>query len=240
MVRIGLIGDHDPAVTAHAAIPPALELAGRAAGVTVRPTWVPTDHIDPNAPALDFDGLWCVPASPYASMAGAIAAIRFARERRIPFLGTCGGFQHALIEYARHVLGIAADHAETSPDAEMPLVSRLSCSLVEERGTIYLRDGSRVREIFGTGETTEGYHCNFGLNPAFESRLQDGLLDFTGRDPAGEVRVMELNGHPFFMATLFQPERSSFSGQPHPLITAFVRAAAEHQGLSPAAAPEPA
>jgi CTP synthase (UTP-ammonia lyase) len=225
-IRIGLIGDYDASVTAHRAIPPALELAARTLAVQVEPVWLPTDQISTEAPALDgFDGLWCVPASPYASMAGALAGIRFAREHGTPFLGTCGGFQHALIEYARNVLGIAgADHAETNPDAQVVLVSRLSCSLVEERGTIRLDEGSRAREIYGAGEIDEGYHCSFGLNPAFQDRLQDGRLRFTGRDAAGEARVLELSGHPFFFATLFQPERSSLRGEAHPLVGALVRA----------------
>ncbi len=80
-----------------------------------------------------------MPASPYASADGAFAAIRFARENARPFLGTCGGFQHAVIEYARNVIGITdADHAETNPGADMPLIAPLACSLVEVSQTLTL------------------------------------------------------------------------------------------------------
>jgi CTP synthase (UTP-ammonia lyase) len=230
-IRIGLIGDHDPAVTAHQAIPPALGLAAASlSDADVEPVWLPTNAIDPtNLSSLSgFDGLWCVPASPYASTEGALAAIGYAREKGIPFLGTCGGFQHALIEYAKNVAGIIdAEHAETAPDAEVLLVSRLSCSLVEERGEILLQEGSAARQIYARDRTVEGYHCSFGLNPAYERALQEAGLCFTGRDEAGEVRVLELPGHPFFMATLFQPERSSLRGETHPLVRAFVQAAFE-------------
>jgi CTP synthase (UTP-ammonia lyase) len=227
LIRIGLIGDFNPAVTAHQAIPPALRLAaGALDDCAVEAVWIPTESIGPEGELGGFDGLWCVPASPYVSMEGALAGIRFAREQAIPFLGTCGGFQHALIEYARGVLGLAdADHAETSPDGGTLLVSRLSCSLVEERGEILLQPGSRAAELYGCERIVEGYHCNFGLNPAYEQALRDGGLRFTGRDGDGEVRVLELPDHPFFVATLFQPERSALRGERHPLISAFVAAA---------------
>src|SRR5262245_39920952 len=116
-MRIGLIGDHDPAVTAHRAIPRALELAAERLGVTVETEWIPTEEIENEERVSAFDGLWCVPASPYRSTEGALRAIRFAREQGRPFLGTCGGFQHALLEYARDVLGWSdAEHGELSPE----------------------------------------------------------------------------------------------------------------------------
>lgn len=228
-IRIALVGDHNPEVTAHRAIPRALELAGREAGVEAEGVWVATPALDGDAAARlrGFAAVWCVPASPYASMEGALAAIRHARESGLPFLGTCGGFQHALVEYARNVLALAgADHAETRPDAEALVVSPLACSLVEETGTIRFAGGSRIHAAYGRGETVEGYHCRFGLNPAFRRAFEaDGRLRFTGHDEAGEVRAMELEGHPFFVATLFQPERAALRGETPPLARALVRAA---------------
>lgn len=78
----------------------------------------------------EYDAFWCAPGSPYRSLTGALDAIRFAREERVPFIGTCGGFQHAVIEYARNVLGFAdARHAEYDPYASSDLfISALSCS----------------------------------------------------------------------------------------------------------------
>ncbi|MSU57190.1 MAG: hypothetical protein EXS35_03235 [Pedosphaera sp.] len=226
--RIGLIGDFNPDVIAHRAIPKALALAAADVGCEVEPVWFATDKIVLNDARqfADFAGLWCVPASPYASMAGALWAIRFARENKIPFLGTCGGFQHALIEYARNVVGICdADHAETNPDALNSIISPLACSLVEQTGAIRLKENSRIRNACRTEQIVEGYNCRFGLNPAFQSRLESGGLEFTGWDENGEVRAFELRGHPFFVATLFQPERAALRGENHPLIRAFVVAA---------------
>jgi CTP synthase (UTP-ammonia lyase) len=227
-VRIALVGDFDPVVTAHRAIPEALRLSAQRLGVEVTAEWVHTTTIGATANELaGHVAVWCVPASPYASTDGALAAIRYARETRRPFLGTCGGFQHAILEYARNVLGhVAAEHAETSPDAAMPVIAPLTCSLVEKRGGVRLSDGSRLRTIYGTAEADEEYHCNYGLNPAYERLLADPEgLRVVARDAAGEVRAVELAGHPFFIATLFQPERSSLQGRDHPLINAFLSAA---------------
>jgi CTP synthase (UTP-ammonia lyase) len=225
--RIGLIGDFNPDVTAHRAIPRALALAAEKVGCEVEPAWLATDKIGLNSVEqfAEFDGLWCVPGSPYANMEGALWAIRYARDNNVPFLGTCGGFQHALIEYARNVAGIGdAEHAETNPDASNLVISPLACSLVERTGTIRLKENSLIRRACGKGEIIEGYHCRFGLNPEFRERLTAGELQFTGWDENGEARAFELNGHPFFVATLFQPERAALREETHPLIAAFVRA----------------
>jgi CTP synthase (UTP-ammonia lyase) len=143
--RIGLIGDYDPTVPAHQAIPIALRLAGEALALAVELEWVPTPEILHASRVASFDGLWCVPASPYRSMDGALFAIRFAREHRRPFLGTCGGFQHAIVEYARNVLGWAdAEHAETAPDAIRPVIALLACALVDATDAVELQSGSRI------------------------------------------------------------------------------------------------
>lgn len=240
LLTIGLVGDHDPAVLAHQAIPRALALAAASLAAEVEPRWIGTDRVGEPAVTLGpCAGIWCVPASPYRSTEGALAAIRYARERGVPFLGTCGGFQHALIEYAQNVLGVAgAAHAELDPAAADPLIAPLTCALVEQQGTIHLVPGSRAQRLCGTDTLVEGYHCSFGLNPAHEAALAAGGLVFTGRDPAGDVRVAELPSHPFWLATLFQPERAALRGEAHPLIRGFVAAAVGHAGLrrdSPAA-----
>lgn len=228
-LRIGLIGDYSPDVRAHTAIPQALDLAAAGTGYRVKTEWLHTEEIgaDVESRLATFNALWCVPGSPYASMEGALRAIRFARERGVPFLGTCGGFQHVLIEYARHVLGWSeADHAESNPTAKMPLVMPLSCSLVGARGIIELQEGSRAMAIYGADETTEQYHCNFGFNPHYHSLFEASALRITGVDKDGEVRVVELEDHPFFIATLFQPELTVLTGVKHPLITAYLQTAA--------------
>lgn len=224
-LQVGLIGDHDDGVIAHRAIPLALTLAAATCGTDIEPVWLPTDQIGDGAALAEFDGLWCVPASPYRSTTGALTAIRVARERHLPFLATCGGFQHAVVEYARHVLGWAdAEHAETAPQAARQVIVPLLCSLVEVSEAVHLLAGSRLARAYGTPDIVEGYHCNYGLAAGFRAALADGPLRISALDDAGDVRGIELDGHPFFVATLFQHERHALQGRVSPPVRAFVQA----------------
>lgn len=228
-VRIALVGDHDPRVTAHGAIPGALELAGLSLGVPLQWEWIGTDLLSdgPTPPLAAADGIWVVPNSPYRSEAGAVAAIRHARETGRAFFGSCAGFQHAVLEFARHVAGLdRAAHAEVEPDAETPVIAALQCGLVEQSGEVVIEPDSRVGRAYGSLRVSETYHCNYGLNPRYEHLLAAGPLRVSARDLAGEVRAVELDGPAFFVATLFQPERAALAGRAHPLINAFVGAAA--------------
>lgn len=226
-LTIGLAGDRNDAVVAHRAIPIALQLAGEALQIDVKFSWVPTQEILDESRMADFDGIWCVPASPYRNMAGALLAIRFARELNVPFLGTCGGFQHAIVEYARNVLDWQdAEHGETAPDSPRAVIAPLSCSLVEVGGAVQFVPGTRIANAYGTTQAHEGYHCSYGINPEFQQRLTAGPLRVSSRDEAGDIRAVELDGHPFFVATLFQPERAALRDTVPPLVIAFVRACA--------------
>src|SRR5258708_10674343 len=98
----------------------------------------------------EFDGFWCSPGGPYQSLEGALEMIRWARLERKPFIGTCAGFQHAVLEFARNVLGIkAAMHAEYDPNASTLFIRPLTCSLVGKRLAIRLRSGSTPPPLIG-------------------------------------------------------------------------------------------
>lgn len=228
MRRIALVGDYSPAVTAHQAIPIALARAREELAADLAWEWVHTTTIvDPAHDLAEFDGVWVVPASPYANMDGALGVIRWVRETRRPFLGTCGGFQHALIEIARDLGGMReADHAETNPGGSELVVTRLACSLAGQTGRIHFAPGSRLRAIYGRDEATEGYQCNYGPNSAHRAALEWAGLRFTACDDAGEIRGGELpeSVHPFFVGVLYQPERAALRGETPPLARAFVTA----------------
>src|SRR5262245_57132678 len=185
---VALIGDYDPTVIAHRAIPAALDQAAAETGIGVKRIWVHTSDLSADV-ARDlgaFSGIWCVPASPYANTAGALAAIRVARETGRPFLGTCGGFQHALLEYAQAVWGLSTpSHAEIDPDVSDPIIAQLDCPLVEATGTVVFAPGSRLAAIYGSEQATETYHCRYGLNRCYAARLDDGPLRVSARDESG-------------------------------------------------------
>jgi CTP synthase (UTP-ammonia lyase) len=231
--RIALIGNYNPAAKAHQGIPRALILACADEG-GCEWEWLHTSTLldDPSGQLAGFHGVWCVPASPYANTRGALAAIPLARQTGRAFLGTCGGFQHALLEYAEAVWGVAQPaHAELDPAAVDPVIAPLTCSLVEQSGEIRFEKGSRLAAIYGVHSATEQYHCSYGLSSGYSDRLASGPLRVSGRDAAGDVRAIELDGHPFFVATLFQPERSALAGPNHPLVSAFGAAVREQAAV---------
>jgi len=225
---IALVGDYSERHAAHRAIPKALELARDLSGAEVRWEWVGTRRIADAARDLaEYSAVWLVPASPYENTQGAIDAVRWARTGGRPFLGTCGGFQHALIEFARNVAGISdADHAEIHPEVSALVVTKLSCSLVEETGGIHFAEGSLLHSAYGSAGATEGYRCSYGFNPTYRKAFETAGLRFTAWDDAGDIRGAELPSHPFFAGVLFQPERAALRGVAPPLVLAFIKAVA--------------
>jgi CTP synthase (UTP-ammonia lyase) len=225
-LRVALVGDYQEDAVAHRAIPPALELAGKAAGIRVEAVWLPTDSIAPRRPDVGgFDGFWAVPATPYRNQAGAIAAIRFARENAVPFLGTCGGFQHAVLEVAESLWGVSRPaHAETEAGAPDPIIAPLACALIEKGGRVRFAPDSKLAAAYGRLDSDEEYHCSYGLAARCLAHLAAGPLRATSWDDEGDVRGAELDGHPFFVGTLFQPERASLRGVTPPVARAFVAA----------------
>lgn len=224
--RLALVGDRSPHVRSHVRIPALLTALRARDHIDLDAYWIPTDEVD-EAMIAGFDGVWLLPGSPYRSEDGAVTAVRTAREKGIPFLGTCGGFQHALLEYARNVCGqTTAQHGENNPAAEDPLIVPLACSLAGHEAAVHVEPDSLAGRVLGATKTVERYFCAYGLAPSRLDTLRAGGIRFTGWDSEGEVRVAELPGHPFFLATLFQPELA----EAHPIVRAFALAASSRRG----------
>ena len=221
---IALIGEFDPSFPPHIATEDAIAHSAGALCLDVRAAWLSTNDLDP-ATFPGFDGFWIAPGSPYKNLEKTLEAIRFARETQVPCLGTCGGFQHMILEYARNVLGDTAAHEEYEPGASNLFISRLDCSLFGRALQLTFADGSQVARIYEGTTAVEEYYCGFGVNPERVGDLRRGPLRVVGSDGEGEVRVVELPGHPFFIGTLFVPQLRSRQVLPHPLVSAFVQAA---------------
>lgn len=230
-IRIGIVGEYDESFVPHPATNEALKHAADELSIDLQAQWLPTASLsapDGLKQAEDCDALLIAPGSPYASMEGALRAIRFAREAGRPTLGTCGGFQHIVIEYARNVLEFKdAEHAEYNPEASLLFINRLQCSLAGRTLSINVKQDSHVFECYRKSSVKEKYYCNFGLNPGYRQALDESGLRVVGTDENGEARILELQDHPFFKATLFVPQLNSSAAKPHPLITALLLAAVE-------------
>jgi CTP synthase (UTP-ammonia lyase) len=240
-VRIGIIGDFNPEFRSHHATNHSLQHAAAKLSIKVESQWIPTPSIlEPQGlkKLESFDGLWASPGSPYKSMEGMLKGIQFARERDWPFLGTCGGFQYAFIECARNVLGIKdADTAENNSGSKNIIIYPVACAVPDgKKGApklsgvapeIRLRPGSYLQTFYGEETASEEFFCNFEMNPEFEWAAMEAGFPVVARGPAGEARAIESPTHRFYMATLFQPQLSSKPKHPHPLILAFLQAAAD-------------
>ena len=219
-VRIAVLGDRNLDYVTHRELDATLARFPRWADAA----WVATDG-DVDAALDAVDGVWVVPGTPYRDDDAVYAAIARAREEGLPLLGTCGGFQYAVVELARSLAGIDARHAETDPNADALVVAPLACSLVGEQRTVTCVPGTRLAAICGV-EPFVGFHwCSYGLAPDFEQALTAAGVVVCARAPDAGVEGIELASHPFFLATLFQPQVGALAGAPlHPLIGAFLDA----------------
>lgn len=240
-LRIGILGDFNPDYRSHHATNDSLKHAAHKLGMEVQSEWLPTPSLlDPGAPKKleTFDGLWASAGSPYKSFDGMLKGIEFARVNDWPFLATCGGFQYTLIECARNVLGIKdATTAEEDPNAPNIVIYPVACAVPNRAPDapklsgpvpeIRLRPGSYLAGFYGKEVVEEEFFCNYELNPDFEWTAMEAGFPVVARGANEECRAIESPSHRFFIATLFQPQLSSKEKKPHPLVLAFVQAAAD-------------
>ncbi len=131
------------------------------------------------------------------------------------------------------MLGIPdAEHEESAPKAANLVISKLSCSLVDQALTIKIVPGTLAHRVYGQEEIVEEFRCNYGLNPQYRDKIGAGELKISGVDSKGEGRIVEMPDHRFFLATLFLPQLSSSLDSPHRLIIAYLQAAMDFQRRS--------
>jgi CTP synthase (UTP-ammonia lyase) len=239
--KLALVGDRSPSVRAHGRIPLLLDALRRREGLVLDPYWIPSTEAED---LEGFDGIWVVPGSPYDDPDKVVTAIGTAREQAIPFLGTCGGFQHAILHLARDLAGIDdASHEEyglgESPRVRPPgpysqpnepegrgsaVIVQLECSLVGHEGPITYTPDTLMARIAGVERSLERYHCSYGIAPSYVETLEAAGVIFSAHDDDGAPRALELDDHPFFLGTLFQPELAGDGTRAHPVIRAFAEA----------------
>ncbi|HEX9816027.1 MAG TPA: hypothetical protein VGB18_03515 [Candidatus Thermoplasmatota archaeon] len=225
--KITLIGERDLGKKAHRGIEASIALYRAEVDANLELAWVRTATITPEsveATLHDATGIWCTSGSPYENTDGALLAIQHARTKGIPFLGTCGGFQHALMEFAQNVLKGTSSHEELDPDAKDALIVQLECSLIGTNAKVVATNKERFASILGADDSIEEFNCNYGINTDLAGIFDGTDLEFVAHDEAIQVCAFRLRNHPFFIGTLFQPERRALIGLLHPIVRAFFQA----------------
>ena len=221
-VRVALVGDRNEGHPSHRELDAALAMLGD----DVDAQWVATDG--PEVRDLrPYDGVWLAPGSPYADDSSVYAAITYARTHAVPFLGTCGGLQYAVIEFFRGVLGDAgASHAESDGPGERNVIRPLACSLLGEERQVVPVAGTGFAALVGGMPFPGMHYCSYAPDARALARLvAAGMRIEATADDAG-AEVLTLPGHPFYLLSLFQPQVGALAGRPlHPVLAAFVRCA---------------
>jgi CTP synthase len=252
-VRIAIVGKYVHLRDSYLSVIEALRHGGFHHGAKVDIAWVPSDDLVENAEEVlsGMDGILVPGGFGWRGIEGKLEAIRFARERGVPYLGLCLGLQTAVIEFARTVCGLeGANSTEFDPDTPHPVIAILP----EQEGVTdmgatmrlgaqpcHLVPGTRTAEIYGEPVVYERHRHRYEVNPEYHGVLQEHGLVLSGFSPDGRlVETIELPDHPFFEAGQFHPELRSRPTRPHPLFREFVGAAvARKQGATrqPAAVP---
>jgi len=242
-VNIALVGKYD-LEDAYMSVYESLKHAGMELGVDVNTTWVHAENVEDSPAALrDVDGIIVPGGFGGRGVEGKIRAAQFAREHDIPYLGLCLGFQVAVIEYARNVLGFTAAHStEFDEDTPDPVIDIMPEQYdVEDLGgtmrlgayTAALESGTLADALYD-GDTCKGRHRHrYEVNPDYIDRLEDGPLTFSGT-MNNRMELLEYDNHPFFFGTQFHPEYRSRPEAPSPAFVGLVQAATNKQRAEPA------
>ena len=226
MRKIAVIGDFDSGFKPHTTIGAALSHSNTMLCLnSYRENWIDTVSCEDlrESDLSAYDGFWIAPGSPYKSMTGALRVIEYARSKDTPLLGTCGGFQHVVLEYARNVMGFSdAQHAEYDPDASTLFISELTCSLAGQTMLVDVCPETAAHRAYNKTTASEEYYCNFGLNLDYLDDLKTAGMTVSGVDSDKQPRILELSNYRFFVATLFVPQTLSTPTSPHPIVSAFM------------------
>ena len=228
MKRIAVIGDFNPNEESHRLIIESIKDAAAEIQGELEAQWIMSDILDVSAAYLKhFDGFWFSPGSPYKDVNNVLSAIQYARENKVPAFGTCAGFQHMVIEFARNVLGLHhADSEENDPECTDTVIEKLSCTLVRKKEQLEIPDSSSILARTIDGQRFIGeYRCNYGFNEAYRNAYQNSkLISSVVETENGYLRGFELKEHPFFVGTLFIPQLDFRGNGSYRIINSFVKA----------------
>jgi CTP synthase len=238
-VRIGLIGKYIELKDAYKSIAEAFIHAGVSNECKVKLEWIHSEKLDADHVKSQLQGLSGILVAPgfgERGIEGKIAAIRYARENKVPFLGICLGMQCAVVEFARNVLGMNDAHStEMNPDTGHPVIDMMAGQkeITHKGGTMRLGEypctiakGTRAFQVYGKVKISERHRHRYEFNNAFLEAFEKAGMLASGTNPdSGLVEIVELKNHPWFVGVQFHPEYKSTVLNPHPLFARFVKAA---------------
>ena len=242
-VVIGFVGKYVELTESYKSLNEALVHGGIASDSRVTIRYIDSEEVErvgAETLCADVDGILCAPGFGARGTEGKIAAIRYARERRVPFFGICFGMQLAVVEFARHVAGMAgANSTEIDPATKFPVVALMDGQrqVTDKGGSMrlgayacVLAEGTRALEAYGQSEISERHRHRYEVNNEFRPELESHGLVLSGLSPDKKlVEMIELKDHPYFVACQFHPEFKSRPMLAHPLFKRFVRAMIEHR-----------
>ena len=244
-MKIALVGKYVALQDAYLSVSEALRHSGFHHDCRVEIDWVDSEALDSDEAALQrlggADGILIPGGFGGRGIEGKIRAARVAREQRIPYLGVCLGMQIAVMEFARHVVGMdGANSTEFDPETPHPVIDLLpeQKEVTDLGGTMRLgadpvkiHADTRARELYGEAVIYERHRHRYEVNLFLRKRLEAAGLIVSGTSPDERlVEMIELDDHPFFVASQFHPEFKSRPERPAPLFRDFVGAAREHAG----------
>ncbi len=254
-VTIAIVGKYVDLPDAYLSVAEAVRHGALASDATLDLRWIPSDDVDgllAESYLEGIDGIIVPGGFGVRGIEGKVQAIRFARERDIPFLGLCLGLQCAIIEFGRSELGLDANSSEFDPLTPHPVIDLMETQQgVEDMGgtmrlglyAARLEEGSLARSLYGEEVVYERHRHRWEVNNRYRGDLEEAGLALSGRSPDDRlVEIIELPSHPFFIATQFHPEFKSRPDEPHPLFAGFVAAALQRrlrQMPAPEAVEEP-
>ncbi|MCG2431735.1 CTP synthase [Aequorivita xiaoshiensis] len=241
-VRVGLIGKYVELQDSYKSILEAFIHAGAENEVKVNVDFIHSEHI--NAKTIGnklskLDGVLVAPGFGERGVEGKVAAVQYARENNLPFLGICLGMQMAVIEFARNVLKLKdANSTEMNPKAQDPVISIMEDqkNLEDMGGTMRLgswkcdlKEGSLANKIYSSNSIEERHRHRYEFNSTYRENLEAAGMIATGSNPNTDlVEIVEIPSHPWFIGVQYHPEYKSTVANPHPLFVAFVKAMHEH------------
>lgn len=241
-VTIGLIGKYIELQDAYKSILESFIHAGamnecQVQVMNIHSEFITDENVSEKLSGLD--GLLVAPGFGHRGVEGKIVAVKYAREKGLPFFGICLGMQMAAIEFARNVLGIKGAHStEMDPSTKEPVIDLMEeqKKITDKGGTMRLgsypceiKEGTLAHRIYGTTHITERHRHRWEFNNRYLDSFENAGMMASGKNPGTDlVEIIELNGHPFFIGVQYHPELKSTVEKPQPIFVHFIRAAKEY------------